>query len=121
MILGLAMEMSDLEIAAGIGVSVPTLRKYYFSALKRRDMQRARYELWRAETLGRLARDGNVQASKELQKMVEKRDREKAARVARDQGKEPQLGKKARAKLEAEKSAETGWGGGLLNPGEYTN
>lgn len=49
--LGLAMSYSDAEIAKGLGISLPTLRKYYFSALRRRNMQRLRFEMWRAEVL----------------------------------------------------------------------
>lgn len=74
-ILGLAMGYSDKEIAFGLGISTPTLRKHYFSVLKRRDMQRTRFELWRAEVLANEAAAGNVGAMKELTKIVEKRDR----------------------------------------------
>lgn len=123
-ILGLAMGYSDDEIAAGLGVSKPTLRKYYFSELKRRDMQRTRFELWRAETLALLAGDGNVGAMKELGKLLEKRDLHLAEKRVRERaGDEDQgekLGKKEAARRAARQTAEgNGWDG-LLNPG-YTN
>lgn len=117
------MGYSDSEIANGLGVSVPTLRKYYFSELKRREMQRARFELWRAETLAKEAGQGNVGAMRELGKILEKRDRRLAEERVKAAGdarpREEPIGKKEAARRAAEAAAEkpgSGWGD-LLKPG----
>jgi transcriptional regulator with XRE-family HTH domain len=103
-ILALAMGYSDAEIAEGLGVSAPTLRKYYFSELKRRKMQRTRFELWRAETLAALAGAGNVTALKELGKVMEKRDRHLAEQRLRQSDDRSKMGKKE-ARIEAARTA----------------
>ena len=108
-IMGQAMGYTDEEIAAGLGVSLPTLRKYYFSELKRRQMQRTRFELWRAETLAEQARTGNVGAMKELGKLMERRDQFLADAQFRDEGDDApaaKLGKKEQARQDAELAAE---------------
>lgn len=120
-LLGLAMGYSDSEIASGIGVSAPTLRKYYFSALKRRDMQRCRYELWRAETLATLAGEGNIGAMKELGRIFESRDRriaEERVRASSDNAPVEMIGKKEADRLAAERLVEGRGGkwGNLLDP-----
>lgn len=122
-ILGLALGYSDEQIASGLGVSVPTLRKYYFSDLKRREMQRTRFELWRAEVLAKEAGEGNVGAMRELGKIVEKRDRrlaEERMKGAGDgQASTAPVGKKEAARRRAEKLEKpggSGWGD-LLRPG----
>jgi hypothetical protein len=100
--LGLAMRYSDREIAAGLGISVPTLRKYYFSELKRRDMQRMRFELWRAETLAAKANEGDTGAMKELAKVIEKRDRHLLSeKLKAEGGDQPAEGKKEARKRAA--------------------
>lgn len=121
-ILGLAMGYSDKEIAFGLGISVPTLRKHYFSTLKRRDMQRARFELWRAEVLANGANAGNVGAMKELTKIVEKRDRYLAEeRIRNAAPDEPPKGKKEQRREAVGRmveGADDDWGP-LLNPGVH--
>lgn len=116
-IIGLALGYSDAEIASGLGVSVPTLKKYYFStALKMRAMQRARYELWRAQTLAAQANDGNVSAMRELQAIFDARDRKTALRrMTETQENAPQrLGKKEVAEQAAVSAGEgTEWGDDL--------
>ena len=102
--LGLAMGYTNAEIASGLGISLPTLRKYYFSELKRRDMQRARFELWRAEQLARAANDGNVGAMKQLGQLMERRDRQLAEQRLREEDEKPvpPQGKKEQARLDAQ-------------------
>lgn len=112
--LALVMGFSTAEVAAGVGVSVPTLRKYYFSALKEREMQRTRYEVNRATSLHRLAADGNVGASKELQKMIDRRDRAAAALRLKEGEAKPEQGKKIQRQVAAEEAAGRG---GLFGPG----
>lgn len=120
-LLALAMGYSDAEIARGLGISAPTLRKHYFSTLKRRDMQRCRFELWRAETLAQQAKSGNVGAMKELGKIFETRDRriaEERLRAAGDGAKPLEIGKKEAERRAAEKvvkDGSDGWGD-LLDP-----
>jgi hypothetical protein len=115
-ILGLAMGYSDAAIADGLGISVPTLRKYYFSVLKRRDMQRTRFELWRAEILSNEANQGNVAAIRELDKIMKARDRhleqERLSRMTAEKG--PKLGKKDQRQQAAKDAAASD---DLLRPG----
>lgn len=119
-ILGLAMGYTDKEIAFGLGISAPTLRKHYLSALKKREMQRTRFELWRAEVLANEANAGNVGAMKELTKIVEKRDRYLAEeRLRSGRSDEEPKGKKEQRREAAAKAVEgtdDGWGD-LLKPG----
>ena len=113
-ILGLAMGMTADEIANGLGITSPTLRKYYFSELKRRDMQRDRFELWRVHQLADLANDGNVSALKELGKLMANRDRAKALAELGDEDelpKAPRLGvKQQRVQAADEAATSSGWG-----------
>ncbi|WP_246022241.1 hypothetical protein [Pararhodobacter zhoushanensis] len=104
--MGCALGLSDGEIAQGIGVSLPTLRKYYFSALQRRDMHRTRYELWRAAKLAELGDCGNVGALKELEKTMLRFDRLAAEKKLRDAVSEPEaVGKKEQARRAAKTAA----------------
>lgn len=123
-LLGLAMDYRDAEIASGLGISVPTLRKHYFSALKRRDMQRMQFELWRAEILANEANAGNVTAIRELAKLMDKRDRLRAMRehdgAEKAPRKAPVLGKKERAQEQAGEDLQSGWDGDLL-PGNWSH
>lgn len=79
-LLGRATGYSDAEIAGALGISLPTLRKYYFSELKQ-TAQRLRFEFWRLHLLAEMASTGNVGALKELGKVMEKRDRYLAERA----------------------------------------
>ena len=117
-ILGLAMGYTDAQIADGLGVSPPTLRKYYFSTLKRRRMQRARFDLWRAATLADLANAGNVTALKELGKVMIARDRHLAEERMRESDDANKVGKKAAQIAAAEAALESD---DLLKPGYGPN
>lgn len=113
--MGCAMGLTNEEIAKGIGVSLPTLRKYYFSVLARRDMHRTRLELWRATTLQQQAAAGNIGAMKELDKIMLRFDRIAAERRLRDRKPEPEIvGKKEQARRDAKAAAA---GDDDLNPG----
>jgi hypothetical protein len=118
-LLGLAMGYSDREIAFALGVSAPTLRKHYFSVLKRREMQRARFELWRVQVLADEANKGNVGAVKELGKIVERRDRYLAEERLRGTSDDPPIGKKEARRVAAQAVANgdgDDWGD-LVKPG----
>ena len=112
-ILGLAMGMVTSEIANGLGISLPTLRKYYFSELKRADMQRDRFELWRVHQLAELANAGNVSAIKELGKLMATRDRAKALAELGDEddlSKVPRIGvKQQRIQAAGDAGKDSGW------------
>lgn len=61
----LAQGWTDIRIAAAIGITVPTLKRHYFSVLKKRDAARDRVEAIGLLTLWNLGREGNVAAMKE--------------------------------------------------------
>lgn len=61
----LAQGWTDARIAASLGITVPTLKKHYFSVLKVRDAARDRVEAIGLLTLWNLGREGNVAAMKE--------------------------------------------------------
>lgn len=123
-IIGLALGYSDAEIANGLGISPPTLKKHYFSEMKRRQMQRTRLEIWQAATLAELAGTGNVGAMKELRKIVSERDRKHALERFGDDDDAPvpRVGKKEQARLDAadvvKGDSADDWGN-LLKPGAY--
>lgn len=108
--LGLAAGWSNQRIANGVGISVPTLKRYYFSLLQLREIQRDRLDLWRFHKLQKLASDGNVTAMKELGVLIEKNDRMSIAKRMQDEEDDlPEetretLGKKEQAKKAAEKA-----------------
>ncbi|MEI4470935.1 hypothetical protein [Frigidibacter sp. MR17.24] len=107
------------EIAQGLHISLPTLRKYYFSELQAAPMQRTRFELWRAKVLADEANRGNVGALKELGKILEKRDRHLAEqRLLGGEGKKPEepIGKKEAARRAAAEQAD---GDPDLTPGVW--
>lgn len=105
-ILGKAGGYADEDIAKGLGVSLPTLRKYYFSELSQQG-QRIRFDFWRMHNLAEQANGGNVGAMKELGKMMEKRDRHLAEKEFRDgkTDREEPVGKKEAARRAAEGQA----------------
>ena len=109
------MGWTNERIASGIGVSVPTLKRYYLSALKRKAIQRDRYELWKMQKLAELGEAGKVAALKEMDRLFLQADRAKRQAELDALGSEP-VGKKAREKAAAAETQENGWDG-LLNPG----
>lgn len=75
-----ALGWSNPRIASALGVTLPTLRKYYFYELRQREQARDRMELRRIELAWELAEKGNVGALKEFGKLVERNDRMEAER-----------------------------------------
>jgi len=120
-----ALGWSNERIAHAIHCSLPTLRKYYFSELKRRDIQRDRLDAWRFEKVVEQADKGNVGAQRLLNQMVEKNDMMLAAarmRARPEEAPEEKLGKKEMARRKAADLAEggdTGIWGSDLRPGNY--
>ena len=70
-----AMGWANQRIASAMGVTLPTLHKYYFYELRQRDVARDRLEVRRMELIWSLAESGNVGAFKEFAKLLERNDR----------------------------------------------
>lgn len=76
----LALGWSTIRIATALGVTLPTLHKYYFYELRQQAVARDRLELRRLELAWELAEGGNVGALKEFGKLMERNDRMEAER-----------------------------------------
>lgn len=99
-ILLLAQGWPDLRIANAMGISPPTLRKHYFSELKKRDAARDRVESIGLLSLWNMGREGNVAAMKEYFRRHDAAIGDVfAEEVERETRK---LGKKEQARVEAE-------------------
>ena len=70
-----ALGWSNKRIAAALYVTLPTLRKHYFSELKFRDVSRDRLNAAMASKLWSLFMAGNVAAGKEFRNFLEVNDR----------------------------------------------
>lgn len=70
-----ALGWSNPRIAAAMFVTLPTLRKHYFSELKYREVARDRLNANLATKLWALFMDGNVGAAREFRKFMEVNDR----------------------------------------------
>lgn len=122
----LALGWSNERISNAIHCSVPTLKRYYFSELKARDIQRDRLDAWRFEKVIEQAEGGNVGALRLLNQMIEKNDLMLSAAQLREAqekpGRKKPLGKKEQALRDASKVAgsgsEDGWGEDL-KPGVH--
>lgn len=85
----LALGWSNDRIANALHVTLPTLRKHYFSVLKFRDVQRDRLTAALAMRLWSQVEAGNVSAMKEFQALIERNDRMLAERFYETQADEP--------------------------------
>lgn len=95
----LALGWSTIRIATALGVTLPTLHKYYFYELRQQAVARDRLEMRRLEMAWELAEGGNVGALKEFGKLMERNDRMEAERFmasspAADKGPAERVGKK---------------------------
>lgn len=91
---GLSMK-STSEI---VGMSVPTLRKVFFSEVRARHLARLKLEISLLARLAEEVEKGNVSAVRELDRLIDKqRSRDQAQSMASEVPKQraPQLGKKA--------------------------
>lgn len=80
-LLAFARGLTVKQAASTVGVSVPTLRKVYFSEVAKRAEARLRMEMTQLSRLNGLAQAGNVSAEKELLKQMERlrqRDQQQA-------------------------------------------
>ena len=75
-----ALGWTNPRIAKAMLITLPTLRKHYFSELKFRDVARDRLNANLATKLWSLFMEGNVAAGKEFRKVLEVNDRMEAER-----------------------------------------
>jgi hypothetical protein len=104
----LAFGWSNKEIAKALRITTETMRKHYSVELRQRDEARPALKAKAVMMIFDAAESGNVAAMKELQRLIEQDDINRApARPPR----EPRLGKKEAADLAAQDGHEdTGWG-----------
>ena len=81
-----ALGWGNTRIAKAMLITLPTLRKHYFSELKFRDVARDRLNANLATKLWVLFMEGNVAAGKEFRKLLEVNDR---MEIERDMGSQP--------------------------------
>ena len=102
-----ALGWSNKRIAAALFITVPTLRKHYFSELKFRDVARDRLEAGVAMKLWEGVQAGNVSAIRAFRAFVDHNDLMLYGHAARPAGptatqpKVPKLGKKEAAAIAA--------------------
>lgn len=110
--------LSVKDAAKIVGVSVPTLRKVYFSEVEKRGEARLKGEMLQLERLNAQAEKGNVAAEKELGKMMERlRMRDQGVVFTAAPAKQPsapKLGKKEQRKVAARDGTRDGEWGSLL-------
>jgi hypothetical protein len=104
-----ALGWSNQRIASALFITLPTLRKHYFSELKFRDVSRDRLNATMATKLWELFMSGNVAAGKEFRDFVEKNDLMLYGQTGQPPKSEkaPKLGKKE-AELLAAQQPDTG-------------
>ncbi|KKC24969.1 hypothetical protein WP12_17030 [Sphingomonas sp. SRS2] len=101
----LALEKTEAEVAAAIGISDKTLRKHYSRQLKVRDDARLRLEgeIWK--TVAMKAATGDTGAIRELNRMLDKHDQVRLSKsIAQrppSEEKASPLGKKEKARQAA--------------------
>jgi hypothetical protein len=96
----LAQGWPNQRIADAMGITVPTLKKYYFSVLKTRDAARDRVEAIGLLTFWSMGREGNVAAMKEYFRRHDAAMGDVFADQVEQESRK--LGKKERDRLEAE-------------------
>lgn len=97
-LLAFARGLSMKSTADIVGMSVPTLRKVFFSEVRARHLARLKLEISMLARLAAEAESGNVTAIKELDRLIDKqRSRDQAQAMASEAPRQraPQLGKKA--------------------------
>jgi len=97
----LALEKTEDEVAAAIGITAKTLRKHYSRLLKVRDEARLRLDGEIFAALATKAATGDTGAIKELNRMIERHDHARLAKSISKRGSEPKappMGKKEAAK-----------------------
>lgn len=100
-----ALGWTNPRIASTLGVTLPTLHKYYFYEIGQRDEARDRLEARRLELAWDLAEKGNVGAFKEFGKLVERNDRMEIERELSTKPSEPPASERPGKKLQTEQRA----------------
>ena len=100
-----ALGWANPRIAVTLGVTLPTLHKYYFYELRQRDVARDRLELRRLELAWDMAEKGNVGAFKEFGKLVERNDRMEIERELSTKPPEQPASEKPGKKVQTEQRA----------------
>jgi len=99
-----ALGWGNERIAAALFITLPTLRKHYFSELKFRAVARDRLTANLANKFWALFMEGNVAAGKEFRKLLEANDLMLYGQSAPPADeKAPKLGKKEQALVDARK------------------
>jgi hypothetical protein len=106
-LLAFARGLSLEQAAVVIGVSLPTLRKHYFSEVKQQAEAKLRMEMTQLVRLNKTAAEGNVAAEKELGRRLEKAAIADTADRVANRGRngapaQPRLGKKEEAQEAAQ-------------------
>ncbi len=100
------------EAAVAVGLSVPTLRKVYFSECAQRSIAAVRMEMTQLARLNDQAEAGNVAAEKELLKQLERiRVRALSDRIAGRQSGTDKPKQSPKGKKDAQKEAAANVGG----------
>ncbi len=100
----LALEKTEDEVAAAIGITAKTLRKHYSRELRVRDEARLRLDAAILAKLASEAAGGNVGAMKELNRLLEKHDHARLSKSVMGRGAKPKelpVGKKEAARQAA--------------------
>lgn len=124
--MGVALGWNNERIANALDITLPTLRKHYFSLIKRlRDTARDRLDLAYAMKLWAQVQEGNVGAMRLWKDFADRNDAMVGHNAfyagqraqAEEQPKAPKLGKKEEQALAAESAGEnTDWGSDLRPP-----
>ena len=110
----LARGWGNQRIANTLGISLPSLKRYFRAALQKRDIMRDRLELAAIE-------DGNMTAMKQLRELMDRDGLTRQKVVLEAQQQEAQaagigMGKKEAAQRAAEEAAASGGWDDLLGP-----
>lgn len=113
----MAFDKNEVQIAAALSISVPTLKKHYFRELAAKLEARQRVE---GKLLGALMKEvdaGNVSAIDKVFKRLDRHDLGRGIQppAAARPVKAPKLGKKAQAEVDAHDNSGEGRWGTLLN------
>lgn len=104
-----ALRKKDAEVAAALGISIPTLKKHYFSSGDLQAIRRNARAFVEGELLARLNRDslgGKTGATEKLLKRLDKAGLDAVGFRVKERGKAEkpaQLGKKEEQKLAAQR------------------
>ena len=104
--MGLALGWNNERIANALSISLPTLRKAYKRQLAERELARDQLDLRKAQIVWSQVEKGNIGAVREFNRLIEKNDLMLYGQTIKPQSitktvKEPKLGKKEAALIDA--------------------